>query len=190
VTLTKLVEQTGATPAATTDNANQTQVAILAVPRRLVAQIDHVIPPDAERQFAQRNARRHDRGRERARRDDLSPAGDTRADRGPADRRRVAVVQAACGSACWRRDPTPASPGGIAAQHHAPRILRLCHRSRPWPDLSHRPTADDANHGASALHAEPNGLSAPAAHSRCRTQHRDSTPHAPTSTNAGVRHEH
>jgi hypothetical protein len=25
-----------------------------------------VIPPDAERQFAQRNARRHDRGRERA----------------------------------------------------------------------------------------------------------------------------
>ena len=49
VTLTKLVEQTGATPAATTDTANQTQVVILAVPRRLFAQIDHVIPPDAER---------------------------------------------------------------------------------------------------------------------------------------------
>jgi hypothetical protein len=90
------------TPAAATDTANQTQVVILAVPRRLVAQIDHLIPPDAERQFAQRNARRHDRGRERARRDDVPPAGDTRADRGPADRRRVAVARAACGPACWR----------------------------------------------------------------------------------------
>ena len=65
LTLTKLVEQTGATPAPSTDTANPTQVVILAVPRRLVAQIDRVIPPDAERQFAQRNARRHDRGRER-----------------------------------------------------------------------------------------------------------------------------
>ena len=69
------------------------------------------------------------------------------------------------GESLWSRRPAgqPAgaailghrlSLGGVAAERHAPRILRLCHRSRPWPGLSHRPTADDANHGASALHAE------------------------------------
>jgi hypothetical protein len=83
------------------------------------------------------------------------------------------------------------SLGSVAAQHHARRILRLRHRSRPWPDLPHRPTADDANDGASALHAEHQ-------RSECRrrsqslplpahSQPRDSTPHTPTSTNAVVR---
>jgi len=41
----------------------------------LVAQNDEVIPPDAERQFAQR-MRRRDRGRERTLRDGLPPGGD------------------------------------------------------------------------------------------------------------------
>ena len=42
----------------------------------LVAENDEVIPPDAERQFAQRMGRRHDRGRERTLRDGLPPGGD------------------------------------------------------------------------------------------------------------------
>jgi hypothetical protein len=104
------------------------------------------------------------------------------------------------GESLWSRRPRgqPAgaairghrlSLGGVAAPHHAPRIPgyatgvvpgQACHIARP-------PTTLTTVLPRSMLSS--NGLSAAAAHSRCRTQHRDSTPHAPTSTNAGLDRE-